>query len=300
MRPLSTLSRAALGAGLLMALASACGGQSFKNGGDPQPEAGSGGVTGRAGSGSNSGGKAQAGSSSHAGSSNTAGSTQTDEACEGPPSLDESGCLAAFPRWFHDSTTGVCVPFIYGGCGGTKNNYETLEACQAACPGGTPNYDACKVATDCMLAANGCCGVCDRPGVTAHDFRAYNKKYAQQASACPNADVACGPCPQPEGDGASKYFVPNCVNDECVVEDIRTSDVTACTSANDCKLRSGTGCCEGCGSQNDFVSVRNDGSLEKLVCGDIQPPCDACVVLPPSGAIPDCNRGHCGIVYLLK
>ncbi len=191
------------------------------------------------------------------------------------------------------------MPFVYGGCGAGANNYESLEACQAACPGGTPNYDACKVASDCVLAPNGCCGVCDGPNASAHDFRAINKAYVQQASACANADVACGPCPQPEGDGATKYLVANCVNSECIVEDIRTSDATACKSAQDCKLRNGNGCCEGCGD-NQWLAVRSDGGFESLVCGDVLPPCDPCVATPPSDARANCSDGHCGIVYLLK
>ncbi|HEX2877844.1 MAG TPA: BPTI/Kunitz-type proteinase inhibitor domain-containing protein [Polyangiaceae bacterium] len=300
MLTLSTCTRVTFGAALLLALSSACGGQSSKNG-DDGPSAGSGGVNGRAGNSSGAGKSAQAGSSSYAGSGNTAGSPNPSDGCSGPATNGPNNCLAYFQRWTHDPGTGLCIPFGYGGCGATPNNYESLAACQAACPGGMPNYDACEVASDCVLAANGCCGVCDGPNVTAHDFRAYNLKYALEASACPSGDVACGACPNPEGDGAYKYFVPNCVNNECVVEDIRKSDVTACNSADDCVLRSGTGCCEGCGGPNDFVSVRNDGSLQELVCGAVQPPCDPCVAMPPSDARPHCNDdGHCGIVYLLK
>lgn len=299
MLQLSTFTRVALGAALFLALSSACGGQSSKNG-DDGASAGSGGVNGRAGSGS--GGKTpQAGSNSAAGAGNTAGSPNPSDGCSGPATHGPDNCLAYFPRWTHDPATGLCIPFVYGGCGATPNNYESLEACQAACPGGTPNYDACEVASDCVLAANGCCGVCDGPSVSGHDFRAFNKAHFQEASACPNADVACGACPTPEGELTYKYFVPNCVNNECVVEDIRKSDVTACNSADDCVLRSGTGCCESCGGVNEFVSVRNDGSLEELVCGTVQPPCDPCVSTPPSDARPHCNEdGHCSIVYLLK
>lgn len=294
---LTNFARVAFGTAVLLALGSACGGQSLKNGGD-ESTAGSGATSASAGSNSGGGKTALAGGTSVAGNS-SAGSPTTDEACSGP--AERGGCTAAFKRWYHDPSIGVCIPVIYGGCGATANNYETLEACQAACPGGTPNYDSCNVASDCMLAPTGCCSACDSPAISAHDFRAYNRKFATEAAACPNQDVACGACPNPEGDGAYKYFVPNCVNNECVVEDIRKSDVTACTSANECRLRSGTGCCEGCGGPNDFVSVRNDGSFEELVCGAVQPPCDPCVAMPPSDARATCNDdGHCGIVYLLK
>ena len=296
MSTLSSFARVAFGGALLLALSGACGGQSSKNGSDGSA---GGGVTGRAGSGS-------AGKTSHAGGSSSAGGTSSggphnaDDKCSGPATTGTDLCLAYFRRWTHDPNTGLCIPFVYGGCGAGPNHYESLEACQAACPGGTPNYDACEVASDCVLAPNGCCGVCDGPDVTVHDFRAFNSQYALEASGCPNADVACGACPTPEGEPTYKYFVPNCVNNECVVEDIRKSNVTACKSAADCRLRNGSSCCEGCAA-NQWLSVRSDGSFEDLVCGGVPQPCPECAAQPPSGAQAHCNEdGHCGIVYLLK
>ncbi|KAK2169029.1 hypothetical protein NP493_1203g00012 [Ridgeia piscesae] len=42
-------------------------------------------------------------------------------------------CLAYFPRWFFNSKTGKCEKFIYGGCGGNKNNFLTKEECDKTC-----------------------------------------------------------------------------------------------------------------------------------------------------------------------
>ena len=42
-------------------------------------------------------------------------------------------CLAAFVRFFFDQTTGSCRQFIYGGCRGNANNFESLKLCQQAC-----------------------------------------------------------------------------------------------------------------------------------------------------------------------
>jgi hypothetical protein len=304
LRDLVTVARGAWCTALALVLASACGGQSFQGNGG---EAGGGATTSLAGS-SSSGGKAHAGDKS-GGSSSVAGSGIAGgppfmSTCAGPAEYTgpEGGhCAAYFRRWTHDITTGVCMPVVYGGCGATANNYETLAACQKACPGGSPNYDACKVAQDCVLVGSGCCGVCDGPGVSKHDFIAYNQANDDSLLSCGNGNVACGACPEPgPGPSTTQFFVPNCVAGECVVDDLREGAVTACASAEDCKLRNGTGCCESCGT-GDVVAVRNDGSFEKLVCGDVLPPCDPCGPSIPPDAVASCGaNGHCEVVHLLK
>ncbi|XP_030254086.1 kunitz-type protease inhibitor 2 isoform X2 [Sparus aurata] len=42
-------------------------------------------------------------------------------------------CRASFQRWYHDRKTGSCQSFIYGGCNGNKNNFDSKESCVAAC-----------------------------------------------------------------------------------------------------------------------------------------------------------------------
>lgn len=301
------VSRVALTALLFGSLQSACGGQSFT--GKPDPSGGSG---NEGGSGNNTAGTHTSAGKGHGGSatagtgmggsgtsgSGSAGSPPAD-ACSGPSTMEGpgGGCLAYFPSWTHDSATGLCKPIIYGGCGATQNLYKTLEECQKACPGGTPNYDACTNGMDCMLASPGCCGVCDSPNVTAHDFIAYNRKYANQGLTCAG-DVACGACPPPEGEGASKFFVPNCVQQQCVVEDVRTSPLSACKTDMDCRLRVGKGCCPGCNGQ-ELIAVRSDGSFDKQVCGDLALPCDDCEAKPDPSAVAICGPDqHCLVAYV--
>src|SRR6187551_2621406 len=38
-------------------------------------------------------------------------------------------CLAFFYRFGFDPETGLCTEFVYGGCDGNENNFETLSAC---------------------------------------------------------------------------------------------------------------------------------------------------------------------------
>uniref|UniRef100_A0A6B0V2R9 Putative kunitz n=1 Tax=Ixodes ricinus TaxID=34613 RepID=A0A6B0V2R9_IXORI len=51
--------------------------------------------------------------------------------CESPK--DAGPCLAYIPRWFFNVDTSECEEFIYGGCQGNYNNYESLEQCQRIC-----------------------------------------------------------------------------------------------------------------------------------------------------------------------
>lgn len=52
--------------------------------------------------------------------------------CRAP--ADVGPCDAVFPRWFYNSDTAECEEFIWGGCGGNANNFETKEECEAMCP----------------------------------------------------------------------------------------------------------------------------------------------------------------------
>ncbi|XP_061682839.1 amyloid-like protein 2 isoform X1 [Syngnathoides biaculeatus] len=42
-------------------------------------------------------------------------------------------CRASMPRWHFDMTQRKCVLFIYGGCAGNRNNFDSEEYCMAVC-----------------------------------------------------------------------------------------------------------------------------------------------------------------------
>ena len=48
-------------------------------------------------------------------------------------SAEAGPCKGHFPRWFYNSTTERCETFIYGGCSGNQNRFETREKCENAC-----------------------------------------------------------------------------------------------------------------------------------------------------------------------
>lgn len=53
------------------------------------------------------------------------------EICLLPP--DEGPCRARIPSFYYSRYTQSCRPFLYGGCEGNANNFETLAACEEAC-----------------------------------------------------------------------------------------------------------------------------------------------------------------------
>ncbi|XP_071807584.1 actinia tenebrosa protease inhibitors-like [Asterias amurensis] len=51
--------------------------------------------------------------------------------CELP--ADPGFCRGAFPMIYFDYIAGHCKQFVYGGCGGNENRFDTVQQCHAAC-----------------------------------------------------------------------------------------------------------------------------------------------------------------------
>jgi len=57
--------------------------------------------------------------------------TPSGTVCRGPP--ETSRCKASFKRYYFDVESETCKGFIYGGCGGNKNNFDSMEECLETC-----------------------------------------------------------------------------------------------------------------------------------------------------------------------
>lgn len=55
----------------------------------------------------------------------------SENICELPAKV--GNCRAAIPRYYYNSKSGECEMFLYGGCDGNENNFETKEECENKC-----------------------------------------------------------------------------------------------------------------------------------------------------------------------
>lgn len=63
----------------------------------------------------------------------TDGDFKVPEDCHQPK---ETGrCFALFYRYAYNVDTHSCEEFVYGGCAGNQNNFESKELCEQACLG---------------------------------------------------------------------------------------------------------------------------------------------------------------------
>lgn len=46
---------------------------------------------------------------------------------------DAGDCEEASTKWFYDSKLNKCRLFVYGGCGGNDNRFDTEAKCRAQC-----------------------------------------------------------------------------------------------------------------------------------------------------------------------
>lgn len=47
--------------------------------------------------------------------------------------LKVGNCRASLPRYYYDSATHTCKQFLFGGCNGNENNFDSKESCEAKC-----------------------------------------------------------------------------------------------------------------------------------------------------------------------
>ncbi len=246
-----------------------CGGRE-SGGGVPTSQSGA----GAAGAG---GSDSQGGSS---GAASVAGAPATS-VCSLP--MGGTVCDGYAPVFQHNPDTGLCVPTVFGGCGGTRNVFATRQDCESACPGGGANWGACQHDADCTLRRVTC--ACEPLGEVS--FVSLNTQHVADFSAtqpdCPACEAVS------EYDATGKYYKPVCAAGQCSALDIRKSPATECTTDADCILRDGAACCPGCDGE-EIVAV----SVAAQLC-DVAQPCSACAGQISPDLHAACSDGRCDL-----
>lgn len=57
--------------------------------------------------------------------------TNMSDICRLPPA--PGPCRAAIHQWYYNPKKQRCSQFMYGGCGGNDNNFNSKDDCKAAC-----------------------------------------------------------------------------------------------------------------------------------------------------------------------
>ena len=58
-------------------------------------------------------------------------SDSQEASCNLPP--EKGRCMAIIPRYYYNPRSHSCERFIYGGCQGNANNFETVDECKRSC-----------------------------------------------------------------------------------------------------------------------------------------------------------------------
>ncbi|KIH46270.1 Kunitz/Bovine pancreatic trypsin inhibitor domain protein [Ancylostoma duodenale] len=90
-----------------------------------------------------------------------------EDRCSKP--LERGICLASMKRYGYDTSSKKCKAFIYGGCGGNDNNFETMAECRETCNDNSSEEESIPDA--CLLSSEvGPCKGSERRVVECFSF----------------------------------------------------------------------------------------------------------------------------------
>lgn len=133
---------------------------------------------------------------------------------------DPGPCDAAIPRWHFDAVEERCALFVWGGCDGNDNNFESAAACASACEVPVVPLAACEV--EGVLYASGTNGIGDP--VSCNECL------------CDDGQLICTEIHCPKACPSGTAFGVDCAScgptDACQI--VRTGCLPACDESDDC------------------------------------------------------------------
>jgi hypothetical protein len=149
---------------------------------------------------------------------------------------------------------------------------------------------SCKANSECVLVSETCCpcGAGPRPQ-TAVNVRSVDAHRRRVCGPPPGA-----PCPGCKA-GPKPHLIASCVTGRCAVVDLGQTELTQCSSDEDCRLRT-KDCCE-CGAStsiDNFATVRADRESDFAAyrC-DASTICRQCAPTSPSQGRVRCKCNRC-------
>ncbi|CAH3121610.1 unnamed protein product [Porites lobata] len=138
------------------------------------------------------------------------------EICNLPPK--KGLCMAWIPRYYYNTRTHTCKRFIYGGCQGNANNFETIAECKSSCMADSeletcnlpPETGPCKAAIP-RYFFNPYTHECERftyGGCQGNTNNFKTLEDCEKSCAPPRSDVEVESCNLPPKSGPCKAAIP--------------------------------------------------------------------------------------------
>ena len=144
-----------------------------------------------------------------------------------------------------------------------------------------------------MVRSESCCGTCG--AATRGDAITFNQEGISAYGKDVCGTTGCPACYMP----TDPTLFATCSGGQCTLLDLLEEDVTACTGASDCRIRTAD-CCEcggGMGEEDILaIAVSQESAFASLAC-DPSAECAECAPVYPSNVAAACESGHCVAVW---
>lgn len=116
-------------------------------------------------------------------------SSSEDDFCNLPS--DTGPCRGYIESYYYNSASGQCEKFVYGGCKGNKNNFQTIEQCETTCKQTATSYGIQSLSTITYGSGSddklGDCPIIQKSQINSESC----EKLCLSDSECPDDEKCC-------------------------------------------------------------------------------------------------------------